>query len=621
MIPYFNSRLPVSAKTNLSHYEAIILANIPDIVVTTDVYFHITTWNKIAEQVFSLKEKDVIGKRFSSVVQFDFLDDTLEQSRIKLSENGIWKGEVIYSNKEGRKLYFLYIVRHLLDDEGQPSGILAIGRDITAQKEAELRLEHSERFYRSLIADSIDGILLVNEEGTITFSSPSVKHVLGYDSDELIGKQAFNYVHPDELVLTNTAFQREVFENPEVKFIIVRLLKKNGEWLWCVVRGHNMLRVPSVNAIAIHFHDDSLRKKASEALKESENRFRTLISELQVGVLMVNADSKIVLCNKAAERLSGLSAEELLNRYCFDPAWQIHKEDGSLYSVEEYPLLVSIKTKKPVRDIVMGVFRPSTNEIVWLLTNAEPVLNANGELHQLIASFVDITERKKLEQHLLGEQLAHQRQLTQTTIDSQEKERTEIGKELHDNIGQQLTTVKLYLDLAKSTADDTTAEMVAVAQRGISDVINEIRSLCRALIPSSLGDIGLIESVNDLVHTMTRTRQVRIKLSWDQFDEETIAENQKLMLFRILQEQLNNILKHAAAERVSVLLRNNSSEVIMEIIDDGKGFDISKVKKGLGLTNMRNRAEMFGGKVSIKSSPGEGCHLIVNIPAIAPDNN
>ena len=171
--------------------------------------------------------------------------------------------------------------------------------------------------------------------------------------------------------------------------------------------------------------------------------------------------------------------------------------------------------------------------------------------------------------------MEQQKALTQATIDGQEKERKEIGKELHDNIGQQLTTTKLYLDMAGSAANDSAQPMINMALKSVSELINEVRGISRSLTPPTLGDLGLIDSVYDLIETINRTQPLLIEFDTAGFDEEEIPENQKLMLFRIVQEQLNNILKHAQASSVTIKLQNDKPMLLLEIRDDGKGFDLA----------------------------------------------
>jgi signal transduction histidine kinase len=241
-------------------------------------------------------------------------------------------------------------------------------------------------------------------------------------------------------------------------------------------------------------------------------------------------------------------------------------------------------------------------------------MDEEGNVRHVVCSVMNLTERKKLEQKLIADQVFHQRQLTQATIDGQENERTAIGKELHDNIGQQLTTIKLFLDYAKSTADKNTSEMVHMALKAVGDVIDEVRAMSRSLVPFTLKDLGLLDSINELIEAFMRTRVLNIKFESEECNEDVLPENQKLSLFRIVQEQLNNIIKHSGAQNVSIRLRTKRQEFILEIKDDGRGFDIDSAPKGIGILNIKNRAELFNGKAEIFSEPGNGCLLVVSFP-------
>ena len=493
-------------------------------------------------------------------------------------------------------------------------GITNRHTDITDRKKTTKQLQQSEQFYRALVADSLDAIILMNEDGRITFISPSVKHVLGYEAEEAQGKNGFEFVHPDDLDLAAASFQKEVIENPEIKFIVVRLLKKNGEWLWCMVRGHNLLKNPYVKSIVVYFHDDTLRKQATDALRESEKRFRTLIKDLHIGVLLQDAEGNILLSNNAMYRMFHVQEAALLGKQIWILYSDVVREDGSIFEFNERPGFKAIQTKQPVHDVVMGVWNPQRKERVWLLLSAEPILDENGEVQHVISSFTDITERKKLEQKLFENKINHQKQLTQATIDGQEAERREIGKELHDNFGQQLTTIKLFLDLAKSNANEYNGEMIDMALKKVTDVINEIRSMSRSLMPHTLKDLGLVDAVTDLIDSIGRVQVIEIAFDCKNFDEGTLAENQKLTLFRIIQEQLNNIVKHARAKNIFISLKGTTRIVLLEIKDDGQGFDQKTILRGLGFSNIRNRAELFGGKMNIITKPGDGCFLNVSMP-------
>lgn len=592
-------------------YQATILENVSDIIITIDFNYIIKGWNKAAEDYYQIPESQAQGKLVSDLVQFNFHGITFEECIAQVNKNGVWNGELSVCNKNGETKYFLYTVKKINN-----VGYLSVGRDITDRKTIEKQLIKSEQFYRTLISDSLDGIILANEEGKIIFCSPSVKHVLGFESTEVEGKDGFAFVHPDDFNMAMESFQKEIHESSEVKSIVIRLRKKDGGWVWCTIRANNLFKNPNVNSMVVYFHDDTMRKQASDALKESEKRFRTLIKDLQTGILLQDAEGKILMSNNAAYKILDIKEENLLDKKIWNLFSDAIHENGDPVDFEERPSYKAINTKKMVPDMVMGLWLPHKKERVWLMLSANPILDDAGNVLHAICSFIDITERKKLEQKLLTDQINHQKQLTQATIDGQEAERREIGKELHDNFGQQLTTIKLFLDLAKPTATEEGMEMISMALKGVMDVINEIRSMSRSLVPHTLKDLGLVDSMMELIDSVGRAQLVPIDFEYEEFDESDIPENQKLTMFRIVQEQLNNIIKHAEARAISIQLKNSLQSVILEVKDDGKGFDIKKIRKGLGFTNIRNRAELFGGKMEIFSKPGKGCRLKVSMPIL-----
>ncbi len=595
-------------------YEELMLQNVSEVIVITNLQFVVQVWNKAAETYYGVPAGLAVGRKISDLIQFTYLDSTPSAALQELLENKVWSGKVSFSGPEGKTFYFRQTVKVIFDDSGGEAGVMALGHNITEQEEAEARLVRSEQFYRTLIADSLDLTLLLDANGAIIFATPSVRRILGYTEEEILHTNAFQYIHPEDLGWALQSFEREVEENPEIKFIVVRVLKKNGDWLWCMARGHNLLNNPAINAIAVYIHDDTPRKKATEALRESEKRFRDLIRDLQIGVLLQGPDGHIEMTNSAMCRLFQVTEEEIIGGRIWDLFTDVTHEDGRRFLQSERPSFKAYQTRRLVKDVVMGVWDLKKRERIWIMVNADPILDEAGNVLNVICSFMDITERKKLEKKSFAEKIAHQRQVAQATIDGQEKERLEMGKELHDNIGQQLTTIKLFLDLAKTTADEKTLDMVNMALRNISDVINEVRSISRSLVPPTLKDLGFIDSVNDLIDSLRSARSVAIELDYYEFDEDQLPDNKKLALYRILQEQLNNIIKYAGASQVSIILRLTAGNILLQIKDDGVGFDLTNVKKGLGITNIHNRAELFGGKVLVNTAPGMGCEMNVSLP-------
>jgi signal transduction histidine kinase len=215
---------------------------------------------------------------------------------------------------------------------------------------------------------------------------------------------------------------------------------------------------------------------------------------------------------------------------------------------------------------------------------------------------------------LAEQEIQKQKQLLQATIDGQEKERREIGIELHDNINQYLTTTRLYLEVAKEKAEGEILTMISHAHKGLLDMVNEIRRLSQSLIPPSLSDIGLVESIQDLCTPLKNIHAFSIDFQYHHFNEALLPDNMKLMLFRIIQEQINNIIRHAHANSIHINLKTNADWLTLHVGDNGRGFDVKSIKKGHGFDNISNRADLFGGKLRIDAAPGKGCAIHVTIP-------
>jgi signal transduction histidine kinase len=227
----------------------------------------------------------------------------------------------------------------------------------------------------------------------------------------------------------------------------------------------------------------------------------------------------------------------------------------------------------------------------------------------------DVTERIILENELNEQRVTRQRQITEAVIVAQEKERTEIGKELHDNVNQILGASNLYINTAM-TDDELRQELLERSTELVSKAINEIRKISKSLITPGLREIGLIESIEDIIDDMRFVKEdLAIELDLQNISEEQIEDRRKLALFRMVQEQLNNIVKHAKATRVLIRLSIEGPDIVLTVSDNGVGFDVNRHRKGVGITNIISRAELFNGSVEIQSAPGEGCILSVGLPA------
>jgi PAS domain S-box-containing protein len=597
--------------------QATLLNNVTDLIVTTDLNRVVTSWNKVSESITGITENDAVGKFFPDIMVTDYHPFTSDQVARIVKQEGIWRGEISFAGQVGETKYFLHTISLVHNDQGDAIGMIGVGKCITERKKIEARLQQSESFYRSLISHSLYGIVLTDNAGIIIHCAPSVFKISGHETKDMLGHNICEFVHPDDTGLAAEAFLTEIKKESVVNYVVIRLRHATRGWVWCTVRGHNLLQDPVLKSIVIYFTDDTKRKQIEDKLQESESRFRNMIHNLQLGVILQNEKAEILVCNEAALQMLGLTENQLLGTSSFDPRWNVIHEDGADFPGHEHPVPVAIRTRQPVRDVVMGVFRPASNDRVWLLVNAEPIFDDEKNLINAICSFADITEQRKLSQQLIDQEIQKQKLITRATIDTQEKERQEIGKELHDNINQHLTTTRLYLEVAGEKAQGEVLEMIRLAHKNLADIVNEIRRLSQSLVPPTLGDLGLAESIHELCDALKRTHSYQVDFQRRYFNEKELPGNLKLMIFRIIQEQVNNIIRHAQAKTIRIKLQADAENIIFSIADDGRGFDPQLYKKGMGFSNISNRVSLFEGIVDIEAAPGKGCTVTVSIPMTA----
>jgi PAS domain S-box-containing protein len=258
-----------------------------------------------------------------------------------------------------------------------------------------------------------EGIYFKDRDGRLIRANRTVAETVGCTPDQLVGKTDSDLLAPeiawqafeDEQEIIRTG--RPVIDKEE------KVTWRDGLTLW-VTSTKMPLRDPEGRIIGTFgiTRDITKRKLAAEALRQSEERYRSVIAAMQDGILVFDAGGSIVSCNAAAERILGLSSEQIMGRSPHDPRWRSVLADGSPTPSDTNPALVTLRTGRPCRDVVMGVHKPD-GTLTWITVNAQPLLQADGRtLAGVVASFEDITERKRTEDLLrqANEQLARCRQ-------------------------------------------------------------------------------------------------------------------------------------------------------------------------------------------------------------------
>jgi signal transduction histidine kinase len=272
------------------------------------------------------------------------------------------------------------------------------------------------------------------------------------------------------------------------------------------------------------------------------------------------------------------------------------------------------------KDLLLKAFEneSSVSEVdlpgqTWYEVIYHPVPCETGEVTHVCLKAKDITERVQLEKKLKQERKERKNKIIKATIEAQEKERSLIGRELHDNVNQVLTTVKLYTELSYHDATQN-KELLKRSIRQINYCIEEIRSLSRRLAVPKMDDYGLEDLITDLVDTINATKKTSIGFLSHGIRNHPISQELQTTIYRIVQEQLTNVVKYAMATSVKVVIAVANHEIAIQVQDNGIGFDLEEKSKGNGITNMITRAETLGGSLVFQTSPGNGCSMTVEFP-------
>jgi len=384
-----------------------------------------------------------------------------------------------------------------------------------------------------------------------------------------------------------------------------------------------------------HLSQKKVPRLVDHEKNSGEDKFRSFYENSMDGIIITTPEGKFISANPAACMIFETTEEELckIGRDGIvdhsDPRLASFLEERKHHGKARGEILhIRNSGARFPAEISSAIFKnPEGEERTILIIRditerkaiEEQIKKLNHELEGIVEEKTrDIIEKEKqtqrLEKQLSEQQLLHQKRLTGASIGAQEKERNELGKELHDNINQMLGTIKMYLGMV-ITKQDVPEDLVGLSFQYVSEAIEEIRKLSKSLVAPSLGKISLAEALQELINGVHITRDLSIELHCDLKPEHKLNKDIELMLYRVVQEQINNIRKYSQSPTATITIRSFPNEYLsLEISDSGVGFDTTRKAQGIGLRNISSRVEYYSGRVSIISSPGKGCRLEVYIP-------
>lgn len=493
------------------------------------------------------------------------------------------------------------------NEQGQAVRMAGSITDVTERKNTEQSLRESEGRYRALVECSPEPIA-VSVDDRVVYVNPAAVKMMRLDGSNgaarLLGRSIYEFL-PASLHEAVRANRREVLQRgvpgPITEGSVIRedgsLVITEAQAVPCIYDGR-----PAILSL---IRDVTQRKQAERALRESEHRLQTLTQAAFEGV-GISKDGMIADANDQLVKMLGYNdRSEMIGRPVID--------------------LVAPESRELVRQMMLsGRIAPYEHFALRKDGSAFPVEVCGRSIatepnHVRLTAVRDITERRRAEverqQAVIREHRARD-EYTRQLIASQEAERARIAKELHDSLGQNLLLIKNRVQLARSqsaSAPETRAQLEAIDDLA-SRAVAEVRQISHDLHPYQLDHLGLKRALEAMIDAAAQSSGVgferRIDSSDDVFSADAAAN-----VYRIVQESLNNILKHSRAKRATIEIERDVHEVVLRVQDDGEGFDVNSVEgAGLGLRNMTERAHILGGTLKVKSDPARGTRIEVAIP-------
>ncbi|RYZ00026.1 MAG: PAS domain-containing sensor histidine kinase [Chitinophagaceae bacterium] len=570
-------------------------------VAITDPGQHILWVNAAFSRLSGFSFEEALGKHAGELLRHP--EGEPEQRAAiaaRLARGESFQEVVLNCTKSGKPVWWRVQFQAQYNNEGKLVKYFTFGIDITERRKAEEKQHRYEEKIREqhesmleVLEQMQDGFITLNREGRVLYWNRQAELLTGIGRQRALGYPIFElfpslratpfYEIFEELLHSDEPIHREVHS------------PISGRW-------EELHAYTTRKGISVFFRDISERKRSESAVRQL-----SLVAERTDNIVaLTDHRQHITWVNDAFTRITGYTAAEAIGRH------NAEIFDGPDTDPEMVRTAVEgFRLRRPFRIEALNYKKDGST--YWADITCQPVFDEAGELLYFFSLAVDITERKRLQQRLDQEQQQRQKMITSAAIKAQESERALVSQELHDNVNQVLTTVKLYTELCRDGIGNP-GELMDKSIRLLQSSINEIRSLSKRLSAPSLGNIRMIESVRELIDAVGATNRTEIALDAAAIEQLEVDQEVHLAVYRILQEQLTNILKHADASQVHVSFGRHGQALQLSIRDNGKGFDPKQKGKGIGITNMTTRAESVHGTLSIESRPGEGCTLRVDVP-------
>ena len=474
---------------------------------------------------------------------------------------------------------------------------------ITERDQAEQALQLERNKLKGILDAMQDGVSIINQNYLVQYINPAIEKEFG----SVNGRRCCEYFHDR----TEACPQCKIFDVSAGKSIRSELyFSKTG-------KTYDLFDTPIINEdgtvskLAI-LRDITDRKRAETALRESEEKYRMLVETMNDGLVIADENGTLTYVNDRLCDLLERSPQDIIGH----PVIEFTDEENQKILKEQMA-----KRKKGESGPYEMAWRRIDGGKISAIVSPKPIFGKDREFKGSFAVITDITQQKQAEE-VLKESEKQLRYLSFKLLTAQEAERRRISGELHDELGQALAVIKLQVNrIGRNLSRDQEPlqELCKYTLQYVDQVIESVRRLSRDLSPCILEDLGLPAALRWMADEFTKHHQIQVSLDLPDMDH-LLSEQAQVVIYRIFQETLTNIVKHAQASHVSIAAQKEAEMYSFKVEDDGKGFDLkhfevrSITEKGLGLTTMKERVRMLGGSLNVWSQEGEGTRITFQIP-------
>lgn len=505
--------------------------------------------------------------------------------------------------------------------QGRVEGVLGIIRDVTERRRIEDALRVSEERLRSIVQSTKDAIVLVNALMKVAFWNKGAEATFGYAAEEVIGRPV-TMIIPERYheQLERNVQRARVFERTQMAsktLELVGLRKEGGEFP--LELSLTSWKGKSDLFFTIIMRDISERRSAEEELDRLHRHNQVVLNSAGEGIYGVDREGRLTFVNPAAAKMFGWEAEELIGQSLHA---LVHPADLHGVSSPEQPCpIVEAITGGEVREHVDSTFWRKDGTSFSVEYVSTPI-RERGDVVGAVVVFKDTTDRKRAEEQL-QDSLRRLRKLSRRMEGIREEERGRIARELHDELGVGLTCLKIDLSRLGGLLRERSAprdrarieEKIRGMKEQVDSTITSVQRLVAELRPGVLDDLGLVAAIEWQCRDFQRRTGIACHCTVSHEDLRIDPEH-ATAVFRICQEALTNVTRHAQATEVQVRLEDQGVGLLLQVSDNGRGIPQERLAdaKSFGLLGMRERADLLGGDVQIDTRDGAGCTITLRLP-------